>query len=95
MFSVLLLPLVASAVLGSSLSGPWHHARHTKRDDTTTSTTNQSVEMVSAAYYAAWHADNFTLDDVSWDKYTHFIYAFGCVAATSLSGYFSQSSPVA
>ena len=32
---------------------------------------------VSAAWYAGWHADNFTLDDVSWDKYTQLTYAFG------------------
>lgn len=32
--------------------------------------------MVSSSWYAGWHADNFTLQNVSWDKYTHLIYSF-------------------
>lgn len=36
-----------------------------------------SVDMVASAWFAGWHADNFTLDDVSWDKYTQLTYAFG------------------
>lgn len=36
----------------------------------------QEVEMVAAAWYTGWHAQDFTLDDVSWDKYTHMTYAF-------------------
>ena len=35
------------------------------------------VDLVASAWYAGWHADNFTLDDVSWDKYTQLTYAFG------------------
>ena len=37
---------------------------------------NGSVEMVAAAWYAGWHASDFTLDDVSWEKYTLMTYAF-------------------
>ena len=36
--------------------------------------------MVASAYYAGWRANNFTLDDVSWDKYTHLYYAFEYVS---------------
>ncbi|EJD03470.1 glycoside hydrolase [Fomitiporia mediterranea MF3/22] len=32
--------------------------------------------MVSSAWYASWHANDFTLDDVPWDKYTHLTFAF-------------------
>ncbi|KLO18737.1 glycoside hydrolase [Schizopora paradoxa] len=32
--------------------------------------------MVAAAWYAGWHASDFTLDDVSWEKYTLMTYAF-------------------
>jgi chitinase len=31
---------------------------------------------VAAAWYASWHASNFTLEEVSWKKYTHMTYAF-------------------
>jgi chitinase len=50
---------------------------------TSTNASNATVDMVAASYFAAWHASNpaynFTLDDVSWEKYTHLIYAFGYV----------------
>ncbi|EJD03463.1 glycoside hydrolase [Fomitiporia mediterranea MF3/22] len=32
--------------------------------------------MVSSAWYTGWHAQDFTLDDVPWNKYTHLTYAF-------------------
>lgn len=38
--------------------------------------TGSTVDMVSAAWYAGWHSDNFTLSNVSWDKYTHMTYSF-------------------
>jgi len=54
------------------------------RDDSTISanSTNATVDMVSASWYAGWHAYDFTLNNVSWDKYTHLIYSF---AATTPS----------
>ncbi|KAH8112032.1 glycoside hydrolase [Phellopilus nigrolimitatus] len=36
-----------------------------------------TVEMVATAWYAGWHADDFPLDAVSWDKYTMMTYSFG------------------
>lgn len=41
---------------------------------------SSSVEMVAAAWYAGWHASDFTLDDVSWEKYTLMTYAFASVS---------------
>lgn len=46
------------------------------RDDSANATNATIVDMVSSSWYAGWHADNFTLQNVSWDKYTHLIYSF-------------------
>jgi chitinase len=35
-----------------------------------------SVPSVAASWYAGWHSGDYTLQDVSWSKYTHVIYAF-------------------
>jgi GH18 family chitinase len=35
-----------------------------------------SKPTVAATWYAGWHSTDFTLEDLSWDKYTHVIYAF-------------------
>ncbi len=32
--------------------------------------------VVAASWYAAWHSSEFTLQDVSWSKYSSVIYAF-------------------
>jgi hypothetical protein len=32
--------------------------------------------IVATAWYAGWHSSNFTLQNVSWSKYTSLIYAF-------------------
>lgn len=42
---------------------------------------NESVDLVAAAWYAGWHASDFTLDDVSWEKYTLMTYAFASVSS--------------
>ncbi|KAI0287685.1 glycoside hydrolase superfamily [Russula brevipes] len=34
-------------------------------------------DIVAAAWYASWHSSDFTLEDVSWSKYSAVIYAFG------------------
>ena len=46
-----------------------------------TTSANATVDMIAATYFAGWHnatdtTYNFTLEDVSWSKYTHVIYAF-------------------
>lgn len=38
-----------------------------------------TVEMVSTAWYAGWHATDFPLSKVSWEKYTQMTYAFAYV----------------
>lgn len=40
---------------------------------------HQSSNFVATAWYAGWHADEFTLEDVPWSKYTHLTYAFASV----------------
>lgn len=35
-----------------------------------------SKPSVAAAWYAGWHSADFTLQDLSWSKYTHVFYAF-------------------
>lgn len=90
MLSLFYLPLFASAALGAShfQHRDFHHrlarehARSLAPSNVTVppmNATNATVDMVAAAYYAGWHAANFTLDDVSWEKYTHMIYAFAYV----------------
>ena len=45
-----------------------------------TSTGNVTeVEMVAAAWYAGYHASDFPVSNISWDKYTQVTYAFACV----------------
>lgn len=36
-----------------------------------------SSGFVSSTWYTGWHATDFPLSNVSWDKYTHIKYAFG------------------
>ena len=92
MLSFLTLPFLASAALAASHlpRRDFHH--HLARDlaasanvtanvTTTTGSANGTVDMVAAGYFTGWHAAgqvayNFTVDDVSWEKYTHLIYAF-------------------
>ena len=40
------------------------------------SSANSTVDMVAAAWYTGWHAQNFTVANVSWDKYTHLTFSF-------------------
>ena len=37
---------------------------------------SHSSKLVSTAWYAGWHAEDFPLSAVSWSKYTHLTYAF-------------------
>ena len=71
-FFILSSVLAGSASLASAFPGRTRTARGAP---------SQEVEMVAAAWYTGWHAEDFTLDDVSWDKYTHMTYAFKLVIA--------------
>lgn len=50
--------------------------------------------MISAAWYTGWHADDFPLSDVSWEKYTHLKYAFACVNCSYLVFFIAYESAV-
>ncbi|KAI0929854.1 hypothetical protein AcV5_006707 [Taiwanofungus camphoratus] len=68
-----------------------HATSHYARDAPSNSTAgNATVDMVSAAWYAGWHAQDFALNNVSWDKYTHLTYSFATTVPSvnnvSLSG---------
>ncbi|KAI0253573.1 glycoside hydrolase family 18 protein [Lactifluus subvellereus] len=39
--------------------------------------------VVAASWYAAWHSSDFTLQDVSWSKYSSVIYAFAVTTPDS------------
>ena len=41
--------------------------------------TAQGNSTIVASWYTSWHAQNFPLNQVSWSKYSHVIYSFGCV----------------
>lgn len=38
--------------------------------------TGHSKPIVAASWYAGWHSSDFTLQDISWNKYSALIYAF-------------------
>jgi chitinase len=57
----------------------------------------KKTSLVSAAYFTGWHAtEGFPLSKVSWDKYTHLIYAFSYVfhlpRRLSVNGLFSETN---
>lgn len=39
-------------------------------------TSASSGTIMAASWYASWHSSDFTLQDVSWHKYSVVIYAF-------------------
>ncbi|KAI0344492.1 chitinase [Trametopsis cervina] len=63
-------------------------AAYTVRDEAPTTSDNSTVDMVAAAWYTGWHAENFTVANVSWDKYTHITFSFAVTTpnVTQLSG---------
>lgn len=78
--SFLFTLLLSGSALSAITSRP-NHARvaHLARAETEQNST-QAAPSVAAAWYASWHAGNFTLEDVSWKKYTHMTYAFAYVS---------------
>ncbi|KAL5528009.1 hypothetical protein ACEPAF_7145 [Sanghuangporus sanghuang] len=76
----ILLPSLLVAGAASSAAADFYVSarsfyEHAARGDSS-SGDGAEVEMVASTWFAGWHAQNFTLDDVSWDKYTHLTYAF-------------------
>ncbi|TFY68804.1 hypothetical protein EVJ58_g790 [Rhodofomes roseus] len=67
------------------LALPAAHATgsHFTARDASTDSANSTVDMVAAAWYTGWHSEDFTLNNVSWDKYTHLIYSFATTLPTA------------
>ncbi|KAI0076134.1 chitinase [Panus rudis PR-1116 ss-1] len=49
--------------------------------------------MVAAAWYAGWHAQDFPVANVSWDKYTHMTYSFAITTPDVKNVSLEGSSP--
>ena len=54
-------------------------ARQLNSNSSSSGSNTTEVEMVASAWYTGWHATDFPLSNVSWDKYTQLTYAFGYV----------------
>ena len=77
LFSLFALPLVSSKLHAfNRTSKP-----HASSPRTTMNAAGSS--FVSAAWYAAWHEQDFPPAVVSWDKYTHLTYSFALVSLSS------------
>ena len=63
-----LVPVLLAAFQANAGSAHDHGHQHGGGDDT--------VDCVATAWYAGWHAQDFPLANVSWDKYTEMTYAF-------------------
>ena len=66
-FNVLLVTLLADYIYGVNASM------------LVRSSVNATIlggSKVAMAWYAGWHATDFPLSSVSWEKYTHMAYAF-------------------
>lgn len=70
-FALLVLPLVSAKRSSHSFK-----KRTCPVKNSTAPASPSSSSVVSAAWYAGWHSDDFPLDSVSWDKYTHLTYSF-------------------
>ncbi|TCD64825.1 hypothetical protein EIP91_003572 [Steccherinum ochraceum] len=71
------MSLLSYTLLALSLAGARAATVSGSADvNATAGASGSSVDMVSAAWYTGWHSDNFTLANVSWDKYTHMTYSF-------------------
>ncbi|TBU48668.1 chitinase [Dichomitus squalens] len=70
-FSLLILSLVAGSTRSLAHPRKPHGA-----DPHNHANASRSSSLVSAAWYAGWHSDDFPLASVSWNKYTHLTYSF-------------------
>ncbi|KAF7782236.1 CAZyme family GH18 [Agaricus bisporus var. burnettii] len=65
-------PLPAAVLILASIPAahPHKHHRHRRQQQ------GASPSLISSAWFAGWHATDFPLTNVSWEKYTHMNYAF-------------------
>ncbi|KAI0743675.1 chitinase [Daedaleopsis nitida] len=68
-FALLALPLAYAKSHSLKRTCP---SKHSSAPNNTASDSS----LVSAAWYAGWHSDDFPLDQVSWSKYSHLTYSF-------------------
>ncbi|KAH9000826.1 chitinase [Lactarius hatsudake] len=71
-FGCFLLAQLLWALPTCSLVTPSHHSLSRRLSTASGGGTN----AVAATWYASWHSSEFTLQDVSWPKYSNVIYAF-------------------
>jgi chitinase len=64
-----------AATSAAATHSPLSH-RHTRRQR---AYPTSPPTLVASAWYTGWHAADFSLEDVSWSKYTHMAYTFACV----------------
>lgn len=70
---VLGAPLTPSLSPGAILLNPTSSSANTS---ISTNATNSTTARIAATWYAGYHSAFFPVQNVSWDKYTHAIYAF-------------------
>ncbi|KXN90956.1 Acidic mammalian chitinase [Leucoagaricus sp. SymC.cos] len=63
------------ATLSAATMHNSHQHQHGRRQRNTSNSSSHSALIVSA-WYTGWHTTDFSLEDVSWSKYTHMAYAF-------------------
>ncbi|CAL1706107.1 unnamed protein product [Somion occarium] len=55
--------------------------------------TNATVNMVAAAWYAGWHSEDLPVANVSWEKYTHMTFSFAETTPDVRNVSFNGSNP--
>lgn len=71
--SLVALLLSSSALVNARFPGFVRNPLSTRQEKNETAVAPPDV---AAAWYASWHAENYTVDQVPWSKYTHMTYAF-------------------
>jgi chitinase len=64
---LLALPLLASSVSANAVAEATEIGARTNKP---------STPKVALAWYGGWHAEDYPLSKVSWNKYTHMTYSF-------------------
>ncbi|KAH9168902.1 chitinase [Lactarius sanguifluus] len=72
-FSFLLTQLILAAPTCSRVTPP---LKPNTLSHSSNGTSSGPSDFVAASWYAGWHSSDFTLQDVSWSKYSSVIYAF-------------------
>ncbi|KAH8997040.1 chitinase [Lactarius hatsudake] len=72
-FSFLLAQLILAAPTCSRVTPP---LKPNAISHSSNGTSSSPSNFVAASWYAGWHSSDFTLQDVSWSKYSSVIYAF-------------------